>query len=114
MFKDLCVLLFVVCKQLHELILPFVFLLQLLQNLGQANNSGMENRKREVLEKRKYETVVIGDSYARGCVSELTHNLGNTFEVTGYVRLWNGLEVIMAMAKKEIDGVTKEDKERCK
>jgi hypothetical protein len=49
-----------------------VFLLQLLQNLGQANNSGMEDRKREDLEKRKYKTVVIGDSYARGCVSELT------------------------------------------
>jgi len=41
----------------------------------------IENRK------KKYKTVVIGDGYARGCVSELTHNLGNTFEVTGYVRL---------------------------
>ena len=37
--------------------------------------------KREVLEKRKYKTVVIGDNYARGCASELTHNLENTFEV---------------------------------
>jgi hypothetical protein len=58
----------------------------------------MENRKREVLEK-KCKTVLIGDSYARGCVSELTHNLGNTFQVTGYVRLWNGLELIMGKEK---------------
>jgi hypothetical protein len=72
----------------------------------------MENRKREVLEKRKYETVVIGDSYARGCVCKLTYNLGNALEVMGYVKLGNGLEVIMAMAEKEIDGLTKEDKER--
>jgi hypothetical protein len=43
----------------------------------------MEDRKRGVLEKRKYKTVVIGDSYARVCASELTHNPGNTFEVTG-------------------------------
>ena len=41
-------------------------------------------------------------------MSELTHNLGNTFEGTGYVRLGNGLEVIMGMAKKEIGGLTKE------
>jgi hypothetical protein len=61
-FKDLCIPLFVVCKQLHELILPFVFLLQLLPNLGQANNNGMEDRKRKVLEKRKYKTVVVSDS----------------------------------------------------
>jgi len=65
-----------------------VFLLQI---LGQANNSGIEDRKREVLEKRKYKTVVIGHSYARGCSSELTHNLGKTFEVMGYVQLGTGL-----------------------
>jgi hypothetical protein len=70
---------------------------------GQANNRGTEVRKREGLENRKHKIVVIGDSYARGCTAELTHNLENTFEVTGYVSPGTGLEVITGMAKKETD-----------
>jgi hypothetical protein len=63
----------------------------------------MEDRKREVLEKRKYKTVVIGDKYARGCASELTYNLGNTFEVTGYVRLgtWQKRRLMEGMGRRK-------------
>jgi hypothetical protein len=36
-----------------------VFLLQLLQNLGQANSSGMEDIKREVLEKESIKLLLL-------------------------------------------------------
>jgi hypothetical protein len=74
----------------------------------------MDDTKRDVLEKRKYKTVVVVIVVQEGVCLELTHHLGSTFEVMGYVRPGNGLEVITGMAKNEIDGLTKEDMRRYK
>jgi len=77
------------------------------QNWEQESNKGIEDRKRGI--RKKHKVYIIGDSHARGCAAEVTHNLGETFEVTGYVMPGTGLEVITKIANREIDKLTKED-----
>jgi hypothetical protein len=79
------------------------------QKLVSANNKGSEVKRREVPQKRKQEIVVNGDSHAKGCAAEIKYNFGRTFDVMGYVSPATGLEVITDKARKEIDGLTKED-----
>jgi hypothetical protein len=79
------------------------------QNLVSVNNKGSEVKRSEVPQKRKQNIVVVGDGHAKGCEAEIKYNFGRTFEVTGYVSPGKGLEVITDIARKEIDGLTKED-----
>jgi hypothetical protein len=69
----------------------------------------LEVTRREVREKIKIKNVIVGDSHSEGCAAEVTHNIGKTFEVTGYVRPEMGLEVSISIARKNSDGLRKED-----
>jgi hypothetical protein len=73
-----------------------------------VNNKRSENRTKGVPGTRRQKVIIIGDSHARGCAAEITHNLGRTFEVTGYVKR-TGLEEITNIVSKEIDNLTKKD-----
>ena len=79
------------------------------RNLGTANNRKCEVRTKGVSGERKQKVIIIGDSHAKGCAAEITHNLGTTFEITGYVKPGTGLEEITNIASKEIDKLTKKD-----
>jgi hypothetical protein len=76
---------------------------------GSANIKSREAKRKEAPQKRKRKIVVIGDCHARGCTIEINQNIGKTFEVTGYVSSGAELEIITNTARKEIDGLTKED-----
>ena len=78
-------------------------------NLGTVNNRKCEVRTKGVPGKRKQKVIKIGDSHAKGSAAEITHNLGTTFEVTGYVKSGTGLEEITNIARKEIDELTMKD-----
>jgi hypothetical protein len=58
--------------------------------------------------KRKH-NLLTGDSHARGCIEELPTNLGNPYEVTGYVKSGTGLQVIANTVREEIDNLTRDD-----
>jgi hypothetical protein len=73
-------------------------------------NTGLkETRQKGTLEKKQHKVVVIGDSHARGCAAKLIENLGESFEVTGFVKPETGLEVITTMETEGISKLTKED-----
>jgi hypothetical protein len=78
-------------------------------NLGTVNNKRCEIKTKGVPGKRKQKVIIIGDSHAKGCAAEITHKLGPTFEVTGYVKPGTGLQEITNIARKEIDGLTNKD-----
>jgi hypothetical protein len=61
------------------------------------------------LTKKEHKVVVVGDSYARGCAAKLTENLGELFEVTGFVKPGTGLVVITTMETEGISKFTKKD-----
>jgi len=67
--------------------------------LEQEESQGKENKK----------MIIIGDSHVKGCADEIIHNLERTFEVTGYLKPWMGLEDIINKARKETDELTKKD-----
>jgi hypothetical protein len=76
-------------------------------NVGPVNNKRCEARTKGVPGKIKQKVIIIVDSHARGCSAEITHNLGTTFDVTGYVKPGTGLEEITNIARKETDELTK-------
>jgi hypothetical protein len=90
---------------------------EVLQNLNELKtgpgNLGPVSNKRSVVRTRgvpgKKNIIIIGDSHVKGCVDEIIHNLERTFDVTGYLKPWTGLENITNIARKEIDELTKKD-----
>ena len=78
-------------------------------NLGPVNNKRSEVRTKRVPGKKKRKIIIIIDGHAKGCAAEITHNLGRTFEVTGYVKPGMGLEEITNIARKEIGELTNKD-----
>ena len=54
-------------------------------NLGLVNDKECEVRTEGIPGKRKQNVIIIGDSHAKECADEITHNLRRTFEVTVYV-----------------------------
>jgi hypothetical protein len=72
------------------------------QNRGQDSSKRIKDRRGDLVRK-KHKVIITEDSHARGYMAEVTHNLGETSEVTGYVKPSTGLEVITNTANKEID-----------
>jgi hypothetical protein len=93
----------------HELLNNLKELTNVTQNWGQKSSKGIEDRRRGNLVRRKHKVIITGDSYVTGCVAEVTHNLGETFEVMGYEKPGTRLEVITDTASIEIDKLMRED-----
>lgn len=90
----------------------------LLHNLKEATevkeSVGLERKrvladKGRVLMKKKHKVILIWPSHARRCAAELTRNLENPFEVTGYVKPGMGLEVITNPVTEENDNLTRDN-----
>jgi hypothetical protein len=67
------------------------------------------NIGRRNLKNKDHKVILIGDSHARECAEKISHSLGNSYEITGFVNPGTGLEVITNSAKKEIDHLTQKD-----
>jgi hypothetical protein len=68
-----------------------------------------ETKQKAILEKKQHKIMVVGDSHARGCATQLIGNLGEAFEVTGFVKPGTGLEVITTIESEGINKLTKKD-----
>jgi len=58
--------------------------------------------------KKRNKIIILGDSHARGCASEVQHNLDNTFEIHGTVKPGANLEGIVSPTDATAD-LTKKD-----
>lgn len=68
-----------------------------------------DDRKIKTKMRSKHKVLIIGDSHARGCTAEVSHNLNEHFDISGLVISGSKLESITNMAKKEIATLTKND-----
>jgi len=57
--------------------------------------------------KKRNKIVTLGDSHARGCASEVQHNLDNTFEIHGTVKPGANLEGIVSSPTDATANLTK-------
>jgi len=73
------------------------------QNQHQENKNAIDNRNERTLakKKKKLKVIIIGYSHARWCVAELTLNLEENFEITGFVKPRPWLEVETNMVNEK-------------
>ena len=57
----------------------------------------------------KHKILIIGDSHARGCATEMKAILNTDFEVQGFVYPDAGLKTITSTAKNDISKLSKKD-----
>ena len=53
--------------------------------------------------------IILGDSHARGCASEVKKVFNETFEVTGYVKPGSGSKIVTETASVEVQKLSKKD-----
>jgi hypothetical protein len=53
--------------------------------------------------------LILGDSYARGCASEVKHQLNDEYGVFGFINPGSGLKDVKASAKMKMAQLTTED-----
>jgi hypothetical protein len=58
--------------------------------------------------KKQYK-VILGDSHARGCVSEVSRLLNNDFEVLGFANPGAGMKYIKDTSRVKLQQLTKKD-----
>ena len=78
-------------------------------SLGLEKNNKIEDVKKVIIVWERHKVIIIGDSHVRGCVTEVSQNLVETFDISGFVISGTRLEVIISMAKEEINIGTKDD-----
>jgi len=59
--------------------------------------------------KKRNKIIILGDSHARGCASEVQHNLDHTFETQGTVKPGANLEEIVTPPTDTTTKLTKKD-----
>ena len=59
--------------------------------------------------KKRNKVVILGDSHARGCATEVQHNLDPTFEIQGIVKPGANLEGIVTSLTDTTANLTKKD-----
>ena len=59
-----------------------------------SSNIVQQRRVPKTHNKRRNKIVILGDSHARGCASEVQHNLDPTFEIQGTMKPGANLEIV--------------------
>ena len=59
--------------------------------------------------KKQHKVIILGDSHARGCASEISHLLNNDFEVLGFVNPGTGMKHIKGTSRVKVQLLTKKD-----
>jgi len=61
------------------------------------------------VEKKQHKVIILGDSHARGCASEVSNLLNNDFEVLRFVNPGAGMKCIKDMSKVKVQQLIKKD-----
>jgi hypothetical protein len=65
--------------------------------------------KQRVLKEKQYKAIVVGDSHARGCATEVNRLLKNDCEVLQFVNAGSGMKCIKDTSKVKLQQLSKED-----
>jgi hypothetical protein len=72
----------------------------------QNSNNYLQTKKKNQLVKSvgisEHKVLIIGDSYAKKCVTELRHNLDHRYEVCGFIKPGARTSEIIKTAEKEV------------
>jgi hypothetical protein len=66
-------------------------------------------RKKRVLKEEQHKVIVVGDSHARKCATELGQLLNNDFEVLGFVNPGSGMKYIKDTPGVKLQQLSKKD-----
>jgi hypothetical protein len=69
--------------------------------MAKSKHSGKHktDHKQRVLKEKQHKAIVVGDSHARGCATEVNHLLKNYCEVLGFVNAGSGMKYIRDTSK---------------
>ena len=68
-----------------------------------------KNFRKKKVENRMHKVLIIGDSHARGCASEVKQKLNGDYEVIGFTNPGSTMKEVKESAKVKIAQLTKED-----
>jgi hypothetical protein len=68
-----------------------------------------KNHKKNSVKRKVHKVLILEDSHARGCASEVKHQLNNEYEVFGLINPGSGMKDIKESVKREIAQLTRED-----
>jgi len=57
--------------------------------------------------KKQHKVIILGDSHARGCASEVSYLLNNDFEVFGFVNSGAGMKYIKDTSRVKVQQLTR-------
>jgi hypothetical protein len=67
------------------------------------------DHKQRVLKEKQHNAIVVDDSHARGCATEVNQMLKNDCEMLGFVNAGSGMKYIKGTAKVKLQQLSKED-----
>ena len=80
------------------------------KNVQIKNHQSSQKKRRNTNHgKSRQRIVLLGDSHARKCASELHHNLGKDYEVTSFVKPGVGMEEILGSSSESVKSLSKND-----
>jgi hypothetical protein len=85
-----------------------------IMEMENLNISGYQQttRRTELAEsgkKGKHKVLIVGDSHAKKCATNLQHNLGKNYKVTGFIKPGTQMREIINTAKEEISTLMSKD-----
>ena len=67
------------------------------------------DHKKSVVGKKQHKVIILGDSHARVCASEVSNLLNNYFEVLGFVNPGAGMKYTKDTSRVKVQQLTKKD-----
>jgi hypothetical protein len=69
---------------------------------SRIKRDGKKNHKKRSVENKVHKVLILGDSHARGCASEVKNQLNNEYEVSGFVNPESDMKNIKESAKTKM------------
>ena len=77
--------------------------------INYINSDKKKNHKESNVKSKVHKLLILGDSHARGCASEVKQQLDNDYEVSGFINPGSGMEDIKGSTKMKVTQLTRED-----
>ena len=74
-----------------------------------ARRDKKKNHKKNSVKTKVHKVLILGESYARGCASEVKQQLNKEYEVSGFINLGSGMKDIKESAKMKMAQLTRDD-----
>jgi len=68
-----------------------------------------KNHKKRSVKNKVHKVLILGDSHARGCASEVRNQLNNEYDISGFINPGSVLKNIKESAKTKMVQLTNDD-----